>query len=104
MPHREPVRAQIGLDDLGKLEQPQAVRDAAAISLNALGELFLGPSKLGEQPLIGFRFLHRVEIFAQQVLHERQLEALRVGHFPNDRGDPGEAGQLGGAPPALAHY
>ena len=88
--------------DLGELEQPQAVGDAAAVSPNALGQLFLRPSELGEQPLIRLRLFHRVQILAQQILDERQLEALRVGGLADDRGDPGEARQLGGPPPALA--
>ena len=101
--HREPIRAQVRLDDLGELQQAQAVGDAAAVALDALGQLFLRPCELGEQALIGLRLFHRVQVLAQQVLHQGQLEALRVGRLADDRGDPGEAGQLGGPPAPLAH-
>jgi len=92
----------VRLDDVRELEQSHAVGDAAPVALNALRELFLGPAELGEEALIGLRFLHRVQILAEQVLDQGQLEALRVGHLANDRGDVDKAGQLGGPPAALA--
>src|SRR5689334_5546673 len=84
MAHREATCAQIGLDRLGQLQKTQAVRDAAAVARDSLGQLFLRPPEFGEQALVGLRLFHRIEVFAEQVLHQGELEGLGVGRFPDD--------------------
>src|SRR5262245_62795341 len=39
VPHREPAAAEIGANRLGQLEEPETVRDRAAILAHALGQL-----------------------------------------------------------------
>jgi hypothetical protein len=51
--------------------------------------------------LVGFGFLHRVEILPEEVLHQGQLHAFGVGCLANNRGDAVETGHSGGPPPAL---
>ena len=43
--HREPARAKVRLDELGQLEQPEAVRDAAPILAHALAPAPPGSSR-----------------------------------------------------------
>jgi hypothetical protein len=103
MTHREATGAEIGLDELGQLEQAQAVGNAAAITRDSLAQLLLRPRELGEQTLIGLRFFHRIQIFTQEVLDEGELEALRVARLANDRGNRGQPGELRRPPAPLAH-
>src|SRR3990170_26961 len=100
--HREPSGAQVGLDRLRQLEQAQAVGDGAAVLADPLRQLLLRPAELREQVLVRLGLLHRVQVVAQQVLDERELEALRVRGLPHERGDPVEPGQARRAPAALA--
>ena len=51
---------------------------------------------------IGLGLFHRVQVLAQEVLDERDLEALDVGGVPHDRGDPVEAGLARRSPAPLA--
>ena len=76
--HREPAGAKVRADELGQLEQTETVRDRAPILAHPLGQIFLGPAELGEQPLIGLGLLDRIQVLTQEVLDERELEALRV--------------------------
>ena len=100
--HREPPAAQVGLDLLREAQEAQGVGDRRAVLADPLGQLLLSPPELGEELLVGLRGLDRVEVLAQQVLNEGQLDALRVGRVANDRRNPIEARLLGGAPAPLA--
>jgi hypothetical protein len=42
------------------------------------------------------------QVFALEVLYERELELVSIRELPNDRGDPVETGKLGGAEASLA--
>src|SRR5690349_14001959 len=99
--HREPSAPEIGLNLLRKPQQPEAVRDRRAILPDSLGQLLLSPRELRQKLLIGLRRFDRVEILAQQVLDERELDALGVGGLSHDRGDPIEPGLARRAPPPL---
>src|SRR4029079_5966738 len=101
---RAPTGAQIRLDGIGQLQKTQAVCDAAPVPRNSLGELFLRPPKLGEQPLVGFRLFHRVQVLAEQVLHQGQLEGLGIGRIPDHGRDSGYSSHLCGTPAALADH
>src|SRR6266540_7499150 len=97
--HRETPAAQVGLDLVRQPEQPQGVRDGGPVAPDPLRELLLGPAELGQEVPVGLGFLHGDQVFAEQVLDQRQLEALGIGRFPHDRGDPLESG-LTCRPPA----
>jgi hypothetical protein len=100
--HRESPCAKIVLDHARELEQAKAIGDAAAILADALSELFLRPVEFSKKPLIAFRLFHRIEIFAEEVFDERQLERLGIRGVPNDSRDVAKAREAGGAPPPLA--
>src|SRR5262249_45971486 len=55
-----------------------------------------------EQPLVPFGLLDRGEVRALQVLDHLDLDGLFVAHPADDRGDRLDAGDLRGAPSALA--
>jgi len=100
--HRQSPRAKIVLNHARELEQAKAIGDAAAIFADALSEFFLRPVEFSEKTLIAFRLFHRIEIFAEEVFDERQLERLGIRSIPNDRGDVAQPCEAGGAPPPLA--
>ena len=83
-------------------EQPETVGDRAPILADPLGQLLLGPAELREQLLIGLGLLHRVQVLAEEVLDERQLQALGVRSLTHDGGDPLEPSLAGRPPPPLA--
>ena len=60
--HREPACAQVRLDQVRQLDQPEAVRDRAPPRPTRSSQLLLRPSKLGRQALVGLRLLHRVQV------------------------------------------
>ena len=60
----------------GSFSSRRQLAIAAPVPRDSLGELFLRPAELGEQPLVGFRLFHRVQVLAEQVLDQGQLEAL----------------------------
>jgi len=85
-----------------ELEQAKAIGDTAAILADALSELLLRPVEFSEKTLIAFRLFHRIEIFAEEVFDERQLERLGIRGVSNDRRDVAQAREAGGAPSPLA--
>src|SRR5207247_9095784 len=87
---------------LGQLQHAQAVRDRGPILADPLRQLFLRPTELGQELLIGLRGLDRIQILAQQIFDERDLDALRVGRVADDRGDSLETGLASSAPAALS--
>ncbi|MEZ4655687.1 MAG: hypothetical protein R3E12_19385 [Candidatus Eisenbacteria bacterium] len=73
---------------LGKLEQPQEVRDGRPILSDGDGDLRVRSSELIYKPLVSPRFVDCVEVFALNVLDQRNLEAgliadllLQNGYF-----------------------
>src|SRR3989304_2736255 len=100
--HGQPPRAKIGLDQFGELEQAQTVGHAAAVLADPLAELLLRPRELGEKTLVGFRLFHRVEVFAKQVLDERQLERFGIGGVTDNGRDVTQPGHLCSPPSPLA--
>ena len=102
MPHREPPRAQVSLDQGRELEQPQTVGDAAPIAPDALGKLLLGPPELREQSLVGLGLFHRIQIFALDVFDERHFQCKLVWNVAHNGGDFIQAGALCRAPTTFA--
>jgi hypothetical protein len=103
MTHGEAARTKISLDELGELEQAKAIGHAAPILADALAKLLLRPGEFSEKSLVGLGFFHRVQVFAQKVFYESQLEALSITGFSDDRGNASETGYLRSAPASLSH-
>jgi hypothetical protein len=102
MAHRESAFSEIGLDQRREFQETETVGDAASIPSDALSEFLLSPTILGDQSLIRLGLLHRVQVFTEQILDQRHLEALGIGGFSDDRRNLREASELGRSPPALA--
>ena len=66
------------------------------------GHLLLGHVELAGEPLEGAGLLHGVEVGALQIFDDGDLHRLLVRDLAQDGGDGGLAGQLRGAPAALA--
>src|SRR5258706_5883050 len=65
------------LECLRCAEGAEHVRDVRAALPHPLAELLLGQVVRLHEQLVGARRLDRVEVSALQVLHERELEAIR---------------------------
>src|SRR3989442_6873203 len=102
MSHREPPPAQIRLDLLWQSQQAERVRDRAAVPADAPGELLLRPAELAEELLVGLGLIDRIQVFSEQVLDERKLEAFGIGRVADDRRDALESGLSSSAPAAFA--
>src|SRR6266852_2800627 len=100
--HRQPAASEISLDLVGQTQKPQDIRNRGSVTADPLAELFLGPAELLEKLAIGFGLLHGVQILAQKVLNERELEALGVARLADDRRNPLEAGLASGTPAPLS--
>ena len=70
-------------------------------STDAGRDLVLAEPELLDELAIGVRRLERIEVFALEVLDEREFELLAIGELADDGRDPVEAGGLGRAQPAL---
>ena len=68
---------------------------------DALADRLAGEPELVDEQGAGARLLDRVQVLAGHVLDQGQLERLAVLVRGDDGGDELEAGELGGAPPAL---
>ena len=75
--HREHV--------VGKLEQPQAVRDGRLRAADALGDLAERELELVEQDGVGARLLDRRELLARDVLDEAEQERVAVVGLADER-------------------
>src|SRR5690348_7408970 len=101
MPHRQPPASQVRLNGLWQSEQAQGIRDRRAIETHAMGKLLLGPTELREELLIRLRLLHRVQVFAEEILDEGDLQTLRVGRLADHGGNPRQACETRSPPSAL---
>ena len=87
-----------------KVKQSQQVGDMAPRFVNGLGQRFLRMTELVEQPLIGLRFLDRVEILPLDILQQRDLQRLAVAIVADDDGDFVQPRALRRAPAAFASH
>jgi hypothetical protein len=101
--HGEAARTKVRLDEIGQLEQAKAIGHAAPILADALAKLLLRPGELREKSLVCLGFFHRVQVFAQEVFYESQLESLGIAGLSDDRGDAHETGHLSGPPASFTH-
>jgi hypothetical protein len=66
-----------------------------------VGHILLPQVKLGLQTLIGACLVQRVEIFALQVLEQRQSQHFCITRAPDQGWDGLQTGHLRGSPPTL---
>src|SRR5262245_20517212 len=85
--HRQPPTSQVGLNLLREPQQPQTVRDRRAVLADPLRELLLRPREFRQELLIGLRRLDRVQVLAQEILDQRELDALCVRGLAHDCGN-----------------
>ena len=83
-------------------QQPQAVGQCAPALAQLAGGLLLGQIAAGHQLTDAGRLFHGVKVFALQVLHQRKLHGLLIGHVLDNDRHLGEARHPAGPPAALA--
>src|SRR5262249_10604323 len=54
-----------------------------------------------DKPLICLSFFYRIQVFPLEVLNESDFQGIVVAGFPNDGGNPKQAGALCGPPTAF---
>ena len=59
------------------LEQPDGIGNGRSVFRNTIGNLLLRKPTIFDQPLIGFRFLDRIELHALDILDDRHLDKLK---------------------------
>src|SRR5688572_9229240 len=78
MSHRQLSRSEQFLDGVGKLEQAQEIRHRRPFFADAPRDLLLRQSELFMELVIRGGLFHRVEIFALNVLDERNLKCVAL--------------------------
>jgi hypothetical protein len=91
-----------GLHGGRQAQQAEEVGHRGAVLAGARGHLLLGHVELAGEPLEGARLLHGVQVGALQVFDDGDLHRLLVGDLAQDGRNGLFAGQLRGAPAALA--
>ena len=84
-------------------QQANHVGDHRPRSADPGGEFIVGDVELVQQLLIGRRLFQRIQLRSVDVLQQGVAQQIVFGGLPHDRGDGGQAGVLGGAPPPLPH-
>ena len=102
MAGRQLARRDVGLHLRRQLGQPHHVGDMAAALADDLGDVFLAAFELVGQRVIALRLFHRVEVFALDVLDDRDLERVAVADVDRHDRHLVQAGDLRGAPAAFA--
>jgi len=82
--HRHAILHQPALHFLVEFEQPHRVRHRCAAFADLLRDLLLLLAKFPRQPREGARFFDRVEVFALEILDQRQLEHVAIARFAHD--------------------
>ena len=85
-----------------QVQQAQAVGQRTAALAQLPGGLLLGQVAAGHQLTDAHGLFHRVQVFALQVLHQRDLHGLLVGDVLHDDRRFGQACHPAGPPAALA--
>jgi hypothetical protein len=90
------------LDLRRETKETQHVCDGGAILADSARDLFLSQAEFANQSLIRLRFFHRIEVFALQVLNERDLQDGVISRFANQSGYFRKTRQLGRPPAPLS--
>src|SRR5437764_110424 len=101
MAHAQPASLEILLQHLRQFEQSQGIGNRGAVFAHIACHVLLPQVKLGLQALVSACLFQRVEVFALQVLQERQAQDFLVTRRLDERQDGLKAGQLRRPPAAL---
>ena len=72
--HRQRARREVGAHFLGQPQQPDVIGDRRSILADGVGDLLLREVEIVHEPAIGVRFLDRIQVFALDVLDERDRQ------------------------------
>src|SRR5262249_37910732 len=92
------------LKRLGKLEQADEIGNARTVFAGASCNLLLGKSEFPAESFKSASLLHRVQVFALQVLDDGDLHRLLVGDLADGSGYGGSSGPLRGEPASLSRH
>ena len=84
MTHRNALLREPALHLRRQLQQPHAIGHGRATLADFLRDVFLAQAKFLGEAGEGVRFFDRVEVFALEILDERELEDILVGSFADD--------------------
>ena len=104
MSHRQAASHELCTHFVGQFQQAHVVGNRTSIFADRGSDLIVRQSELVSESLIRGRFVNSIQIFALNVLDERQLQQLAFvveGDVANDNRHLQQAGTLGGAPPPL---
>ena len=90
-----------GLNAGSEIEEPQGVGYRRAGPTDPGRDVLVAEPELIDELAIRIGRLERIQVFALEVLDERQFELLSIGELADDGRDPVEPGGLGRAQPAL---
>ena len=65
---------QHGEHHVGKLQEPERVRDRGPVAAHRFGDILLGQEEFGDQPLVAPRFVDGREVVALEVLDQRKRQ------------------------------
>src|ERR1043166_9227736 len=100
--HRQTPLAEVSLNGRSQFEQAQGICHGRAAFADFEGDFLLRELKLLHQLRVALGLFHRIEVFALEILDERQFEHCPViGCAKNDR-HLRQTQQLGGPPAAFA--
>ncbi|MNU71047.1 hypothetical protein D3C71_604690 [compost metagenome] len=98
MTHFQVAMGQHGLDDFRQRNKPQQVSHSDAGLTHSFGDLLLSELELLLQTLQGHRFFDRIEVFALDVLDQRNSDCGFIRHIADHRRDGFLPGLLTRAP------
>ena len=102
--HRQRARREVGAHFLGQPKQPDVVGDRRSILADRVGNLLLRQMEIVHEPAIRVRFLDRIQVFALNVLDERDRQQLVFRNVSNDHGNFEETDALRRAPATFAGH
>ena len=85
-------------------EKSQQIGDGGTILTDTLRDLFLRVAELADEAAIGPGFFYGIQLFALDVLDERDLEHLPIVYIADDHGNAPQAGSFCRSPPTLPRY
>src|SRR3546814_1469294 len=84
MAHAELLFDHLPLNGRGKIEKAHQVRHMAARLADQPGQRLLAVLELRDQLAIGIRLLDRIEVFALDILDQRDFQRFRLVEIPDE--------------------
>ena len=76
-------------------QEPDRVGNGGTVFAGPVGNFLMAEMHLSNQPVEGLGGLDGIQVFALDILDQRDLEETFVGVVLNDNGDVGQAGDFG---------